>query len=144
MIFVLTGTMTSLNCINVFIFPVLSYHFQKKNISVSFSFDILLVLCFRKRFKIPYIVRVVFLLCWYSKFRNSVEIFSLYRFISFWNLIFLSGNMQPEFIAKRRFQLQEYLNALLMNPILASSLPAKKFVDPESYNQSFHGNIFVS
>lgn len=25
-----------------------------------------------------------------------------------------------------------------MNPILASSLPAKKFVDPESYNQSFH------
>ncbi|KAJ6636402.1 PX domain-containing protein kinase-like protein, partial [Pseudolycoriella hygida] len=48
------------------------------------------------------------------------------------------GNMQPEFIAKRRFQLQEYLNAILMNPILASSLPAKKFVDPESYNQSFH------
>lgn len=25
-----------------------------------------------------------------------------------------------------------------MNPILASSLPAKKFVDPETYNQSFH------
>ncbi|KAG4076373.1 hypothetical protein HA402_005816 [Bradysia odoriphaga] len=48
------------------------------------------------------------------------------------------GNMQPEFIAKRRFQLQEYINAILMNPILASSLPAKKFVDPESYNQSFH------
>lgn len=47
--------------------------------------------------------------------------------------------MQPEFIAKRRFQLQEYINAILMNPILASSLPAKKFVDPESYNQSFHG-----
>lgn len=52
---------------------------------------------------------------------------------------YLTGNMQPEFIAKRRFQLQEYLNAILMNPILASSLPAKKFVDPESYNQSFHG-----
>lgn len=47
--------------------------------------------------------------------------------------------MQPEFIAKRRFQLQEYINAILMNPILASSLPAKKFVDPETYNQSFHG-----
>lgn len=25
-----------------------------------------------------------------------------------------------------------------MNPILASSLPAKKFIDPESYNQPFH------
>lgn len=25
-----------------------------------------------------------------------------------------------------------------MNPILASSLPAKRFIDPETYNQSFH------
>lgn len=25
-----------------------------------------------------------------------------------------------------------------MNPILASSLPAKRFIDPDSYNQSFH------
>lgn len=46
--------------------------------------------------------------------------------------------MRPEFIAERRLALQNYLNIVLMNPILASSLPAKKFVDPESYNQSFH------
>lgn len=48
------------------------------------------------------------------------------------------GNMRPEFIAERRVALQNYINIILMNPILASSLPAKKFVDPESYNQSFH------
>lgn len=48
------------------------------------------------------------------------------------------GNMRPEFIAERRLALQNYINIVLMNPILASSLPAKKFVDPESYNQSFH------
>lgn len=50
------------------------------------------------------------------------------------------GNMRPDFIAERRQQLQEYLNTVLMNPILASSLPAKKFVDPDSYSQSFHDN----
>lgn len=47
--------------------------------------------------------------------------------------------MHPDFIAKRLLALQEYINIVLMNPILASSLPAKKFVDPESYNQSFLG-----
>lgn len=51
----------------------------------------------------------------------------------------LFGNMHPDFIAKRHLALQEYINAVLMNPILASSLPAKKFVDPETYNQSFLG-----
>lgn len=49
-----------------------------------------------------------------------------------------TGNMRPEFIAERRLALQNYINIVLMNPILASSLPAKKFVDPETYNQSFH------
>lgn len=49
------------------------------------------------------------------------------------------GNMRPEFIAERRQALQLYINTLLMNPILASSLPAKRFVDPDSYSQSFHG-----
>lgn len=46
--------------------------------------------------------------------------------------------MRPEFIAERLLALQNYINIILMNPILASSLSAKKFVDPESYNQSFH------
>uniref|UniRef100_A0A1L8DK95 PX domain-containing protein kinase-like protein n=1 Tax=Nyssomyia neivai TaxID=330878 RepID=A0A1L8DK95_9DIPT len=48
------------------------------------------------------------------------------------------GNMHPEFIAQRRLALQEYINHVLMNPILASSLPTKKFVDPDSYCTPFH------
>ncbi|XP_034105320.1 PX domain-containing protein kinase-like protein [Drosophila albomicans] len=48
------------------------------------------------------------------------------------------GNMRPDFIAERKEALQVYINTILMNPILASSLPAKRFVDPESYSQSFH------
>lgn len=55
----------------------------------------------------------------------------------------LFGNMHPDFISKRLLALQEYINAVLMNPILASSLPAKKFVDPETYNQSFLGTVYV-
>jgi len=49
------------------------------------------------------------------------------------------GNMRPDFIAERKEALQVYINTILMNPILASSLPAKRFVDPESYSQSFYG-----
>ncbi|XP_068147498.1 PX domain-containing protein kinase-like protein [Drosophila tropicalis] len=47
------------------------------------------------------------------------------------------GNMRPDFIAERKEALQIFINTVLMNPILASSLPAKRFVDPESYSQSF-------
>ncbi|KAL9918285.1 PX domain-containing protein kinase-like protein [Glossina fuscipes fuscipes] len=50
----------------------------------------------------------------------------------------LFGNMRPDFIAERRQALQQYINDILMNPILASSLPAKRFVDPDTYSQSFH------
>ncbi|KAH8291018.1 hypothetical protein KR054_007801 [Drosophila jambulina] len=53
------------------------------------------------------------------------------------------GNMRPDFVAERKQALQVYINAVLMNPILASSLPAKRFVDPESYSQSFHGAFRV-
>lgn len=55
----------------------------------------------------------------------------------------LFGNMHPDFISKRLLALQDYINAVLMNPILASSLPAKKFVDPETYNQSFLGIYLI-
>uniref|UniRef100_A0A8D8C7M4 PX domain-containing protein kinase-like protein n=1 Tax=Culex pipiens TaxID=7175 RepID=A0A8D8C7M4_CULPI len=48
------------------------------------------------------------------------------------------GNMRPDFIAERLSALQEYLNQVLMNPILASSLPTKKFIDPDSYSTPFH------
>lgn len=46
--------------------------------------------------------------------------------------------MHPEFIAQRRSALQTYINEVLMNSILASSLPVKRFVDPESYSIPFH------
>ncbi|XP_015591207.1 PX domain-containing protein kinase-like protein isoform X2 [Cephus cinctus] len=48
------------------------------------------------------------------------------------------GNMEPDFIAQRQIALQNYLNVLLMNPILASSLPMKKFLDPENYTAPLH------
>lgn len=50
----------------------------------------------------------------------------------------LIGNMERDFIAERQQALQKYLNAVLMNPILASSLTTKKFVDPDSYCIPFH------
>lgn len=50
----------------------------------------------------------------------------------------LIGNMDREFISERQQALQKYLNAVLMNPILASSLTTKKFVDPDSYSTPFH------
>ncbi|XP_058121411.1 PX domain-containing protein kinase-like protein [Anopheles ziemanni] len=50
----------------------------------------------------------------------------------------LIGNMRPDFIAERLNALQEYINQVLMNPILASSLPTKKFIDPDSYSTPFH------
>ncbi|XP_049831647.1 PX domain-containing protein kinase-like protein isoform X1 [Schistocerca gregaria] len=49
----------------------------------------------------------------------------------------LIGNMDREFVAERQLGLQSYLNLILMNPILASSLPVRKFLDPENYSTSF-------
>lgn len=49
----------------------------------------------------------------------------------------LIGNFDREFIAERQAGLQLYLNYILMNPILASSLPLKRFLDPENYSTSF-------
>ncbi|XP_046483420.1 PX domain-containing protein kinase-like protein isoform X2 [Neodiprion pinetum] len=48
------------------------------------------------------------------------------------------GNMEPDFIAQRQLALQNYLNTVLMNPILASSLPMKKFLDPDNYTAPLH------
>jgi len=49
----------------------------------------------------------------------------------------LIGNMGREFIAERQTGLQNYLNIILMNPILASSLPVRKFLDPDNYATPF-------
>lgn len=49
----------------------------------------------------------------------------------------LIGNMDPRFISERQQGLQKYLNSILMNPILVSSLPARSFVDPANYCQPF-------
>ncbi|XP_076248575.1 PX domain-containing protein kinase-like protein isoform X1 [Calliopsis andreniformis] len=48
------------------------------------------------------------------------------------------GNMEPDFIAQRQVALQNFLNTILMNPILASSLPMKKFLDPDNYTAPLH------
>ncbi|XP_044738700.1 PX domain-containing protein kinase-like protein [Chrysoperla carnea] len=49
----------------------------------------------------------------------------------------LIGNMSRDFIAERQAALQNYINIVLMNPILASSLATKKFVDPDNYSTPF-------
>ncbi|VEN48946.1 unnamed protein product [Callosobruchus maculatus] len=49
----------------------------------------------------------------------------------------LIGNMDPHFINERQQGLQKYLDSIFMNPILASSLPARSFVDPANYCQPF-------
>lgn len=38
---------------------------------------------------------------------------------------------------------QKYINYILMNPILASSLPVKRFLDPDNYSSSFQGNSTI-
>lgn len=53
----------------------------------------------------------------------------------------LIGNREPDFISQRLHGLQKYLNAVLMNPILASSLPTKLFIDPINYCQPFSGKL---
>ncbi|XP_045476028.1 PX domain-containing protein kinase-like protein [Harmonia axyridis] len=49
----------------------------------------------------------------------------------------LIGNFDPDFINERLKGLQKYLNLILMNPILVSSLPARSFIDPANYCQPF-------
>lgn len=55
--------------------------------------------------------------------------------------------MRADFVHERQLKLQSFINQVLMNPILASSLPTKKFIDPDSYSTPFHGaylqNIFM-
>lgn len=53
------------------------------------------------------------------------------------------GNMGVEFIAQRQIELQNYLKTVLMNPILASSLPMKRFLDPNNYTAPLHGEILI-
>lgn len=53
------------------------------------------------------------------------------------------GNMDTDFIAQRQIGLQNYLNTVLMNPILASSLPMKHFLDPNNYTAPLHGNFIA-
>lgn len=47
--------------------------------------------------------------------------------------------MRADFIHQRQLELQLFINQVLMNPILASSLPTKKFIDPDSYSTPFQG-----
>uniref|UniRef100_A0A665VL11 PX domain containing serine/threonine kinase n=1 Tax=Echeneis naucrates TaxID=173247 RepID=A0A665VL11_ECHNA len=45
----------------------------------------------------------------------------------------LIGNMDREFIAERQRGLQAYLDSITQHPLLSSSLPVKKFLDPNNY-----------
>ncbi|XP_069682231.1 PX domain-containing protein kinase-like protein isoform X2 [Periplaneta americana] len=76
----------------------------------------------------------------YKRYNDFVSLHNLLQ-ISGLNLPLppkrLIGNMDREFIAERQTGLQNYLNLILMNPILASSLPVKKFLDPDNYATPF-------
>jgi len=58
----------------------------------------------------------------------------------------LLGNMEREFIASRQAGLQQLMNEILENPILASCVTVKKFLDEENYkvNQTENSLQFVS
>jgi len=47
------------------------------------------------------------------------------------------GNMKPEFLVTRQLGLQEFMEKILSNLLLANSLPVKKFLDEENYSQNF-------
>ncbi|XP_052780068.1 PX domain-containing protein kinase-like protein isoform X2 [Mya arenaria] len=47
------------------------------------------------------------------------------------------GNFNREFIAERQLALQTYITELLQKPILANSLPMKRFLDPDNYSFNF-------
>lgn len=51
----------------------------------------------------------------------------------------LIGNMDREFIAERQRGLQAYLDSVTQHPLLSSSLPVKKFLDPNSYSANYTG-----
>uniref|UniRef100_A0A3Q1H9N4 PX domain containing serine/threonine kinase n=1 Tax=Anabas testudineus TaxID=64144 RepID=A0A3Q1H9N4_ANATE len=49
----------------------------------------------------------------------------------------LIGNMDREFIAERQRGLQTYLDSITQHPLLCSSLPVKKFLDPNNYSANY-------
>lgn len=51
----------------------------------------------------------------------------------------LIGNMDREFIAERQRGLQTYLDTITQHPLLCSSLPVKKFLDPNNYSANYTG-----
>lgn len=51
----------------------------------------------------------------------------------------LIGNMDRDFIAERQRGLQAYLDSVTQHPLLSSSLPVKKFLDPNSYSANYTG-----
>lgn len=47
------------------------------------------------------------------------------------------GNMKPEFLTTRQHGLQEFMDNILKNLLLANTLQVKKFLDAENYFQNF-------
>ena len=54
----------------------------------------------------------------------------------------LFGNTDRKFLNERQEGLQAFINAVLADPLLAFSLPTKRFLDPENYPEDIQG-MFV-
>ena len=53
------------------------------------------------------------------------------------------GNTDKQFLNERQQGLQLYLNLVVKDPFIAASLALKKFLDPTTYSQDYHGQILV-
>lgn len=49
------------------------------------------------------------------------------------------GNTDRKFLNERQEKLQVFIDTILADPLLALSLPTKRFLDPTNYSEDFHG-----
>lgn len=49
------------------------------------------------------------------------------------------GNTERQFLNDRQQGLQEYLNAILKDPLLSNTLAIKRFLNPKSYSVNYYG-----
>ena len=51
----------------------------------------------------------------------------------------LFGANDRQFLIERQQGLQEFLNAVLTQPLFSSALEVKRFLDPQNYSDNFYG-----
>lgn len=49
------------------------------------------------------------------------------------------GNTERQFLNERQQGLQEYLNAILKDPLLSNTLAIKRFLNPKAYSVNYYG-----